>query len=495
MKTAVERIVFGGNLVWALLLTSLCATRVHAADRPNFVFILADDLGWKDVGFNGSTFYETPNLDRLAREGMRFTDAYAACSVCSPTRASIMTGKYPARLHLTDWLPGRPDKPDQILKHPKIITELPAAEITLAKALQEGGYKTAFIGKWHLGGLGHWPEQAGFDINIGGCGMGHPSSYFSPYKNPTLKDGPVGEYLADRLTDEAVKFIENTKGTPFLLYLSHYSVHTPLQAKKGLIEKYQKKVMQLPPTKGPEFVTEGNTNARQVQNQPIYAAMMQSLDESVGRVLDKLKELGLDKNTVIIFTSDNGGLSTAEGAPTSNMPLRAGKGWPYEGGVREPLVVKWPGVTKAASVSDHQVMSTDYYPTLLEIAGLPARPEQHLDGISFTPALRGKEMGERPLFWHYPHYSNQGGAPSSSIRKGDWKLIEWYEENRIELFNLRLDVGEKNDLASTSALKREELKSELQAWRASVKADMPLPNPNFDPKADGPFKRKILTGK
>jgi arylsulfatase A-like enzyme len=491
LKTSILPFGFGSWFaLWVLLLGLL--PHAHAAEKPNFVFILADDLGWRDVGFNGSTFYETPNLDRLAREGMRFTQAYAACSVCSPTRASILTGKYPARLHLTDWLPGRPDRPDQKLSRPAIIYDLPTGEVTFGKALKEAGYRTAFIGKWHLGGPGHWPDAYGFDVNIAGCTMGHPPSYFSPYKIPTLKDGPKGEFLTDRLTDEAVKFIENSKDKPFLLYLSHYSVHTPLQAKKELIAKYKTKAEKLQPSKEPEFLPEGKMQARQIQNQPVYAAMVQSLDESVGRVLDELKELGLDKNTIVVFTSDNGGLSTAERSPTSNMPLRAGKGWPYEGGVREPLVVKWPGITKAGSVSDYQVISTDYYATFLEMAGLPARPAQHMDGISFAPVLKGKSMNERPLFWHYPHYSNQGGPPCGTIRKGDWKLIEWYEDNRVELFNLRQDMGEKKDLAANSPEKRDELRSELQAWRQTVHADMPTPNPNFDPKAVGASKLTAL---
>jgi arylsulfatase A-like enzyme len=464
-----------------LLHLLVIGSSAQAATRPNFVFILADDFGWRDLGCYGSTFHETPNIDRLASQGMRFTDAYAACSVCSPTRASILTGKYPARLHLTDWLPGRVDKPDQKLKRPMILTQLPLEETTIAEALKEAGYTTGFIGKWHLGAKEYFPDKQGFDVNIAGCDKGHPPSYFSPYKIPTLSDGPKGEYLTDRLTDEALKFIEESKEKPFLLYLSHYAVHNPQQAKSELIQKYKAKAAKLPPLAGPEFLPEGRNQARQVQNQPIYAAMVQSLDESVGRILDQLMKLGLDKNTVVIFTSDNGGLSTYEGAPTSNVPLRAGKGWPYEGGVREPLLVKWPGKTKPGSVSHEPIVSTDYYPTLLEMAGLPARPKQHVDGKSFVSLLKGEKMLERSFFWHYPHYSNQGGGPCGTVRQGDWKLIEWYEDMRVELFNLREDLSEKKNLATSRPEKVAALREQLHAWRTKLDAAMPTPNPDYRP--------------
>lgn len=463
----------------ALLLGAAIASRGAEPVKPNFIFILADDLGWRDLGCYGSAFYETPHLDRLAASGVRFTSAYAACSVCSPTRASIMTGKYPARLHLTDWLPGRADRPDQKLNRPTIIQHLPLEEVTLAEALRDGGYRTAFIGKWHLGGKGFYPEQQGFDTNLGGCELGHPPSYFSPYRIPTLPDGPKGEYLTDRLTDEAVKYIENTRDEPFLLYLAHYAVHNPQQAKPELVEKYRAKAAQLPPPRGPEFRPEGKTKARQIQNQPVYAAMIQSLDENVGRIMDALDRLGLAQNTVVVFTSDNGGLSTAEGSPTSNSPLRAGKGWPYEGGVREPLIIRGPGVGTPGAVCDVPVISTDYYPTFLELAGLPLRPAQHADGVSLAPLLKGGTLPERPLFWHYPHYSNQGGAPDGAVRLGDYKLIEWYEDMRAELFNLKDDVAETRDLATQQPQTVTNLRERLHAWRRSVSADMPTPNPDY----------------
>ena len=465
------------------------AADANAPCTPNVILILADDLGWADLGCYGSTFYETPRLDRFAREGMRFTDAYAACSVCSPTRASIITGKFPARLNLTDWLPGQQPQIYQKLKAPPIRQFLPLEEFTIAEAFQAAGYETASIGKWHLGEAPeYWPEHQGFDVNVAGSGKGHPPSYFSPYRLPNLPDGPPGEYLNDRLTDEALKFIENAKDQPFFLYLPHYAVHNPMQAKPGVTAKYQAKAAELPGG-GPEFITDNDRQVRQIQNHPTYAAMVESLDENVGRVLDKLGELGLDQKTIVIFTSDNGGLSTSEGTPTSNLPLRAGKGWPYEGGVREPLLVRWPGVTKPGSVSDQQVISTDFYPTLLEVAGLPTRPEQHVDGKSIVPALKGGKLPERPLFWHYPHYSNQGGSPCGAVRLGDFKFIEWYEDSRVELYNLKDDIGEHHDLAAERPEKAAELRALLHEWRADVNARMPVTNPDYDPNAKPPSKK------
>lgn len=446
------------------------------AAKPNFIFILADDLGWRDLGCYGSAFYETPHLDRLAAQGMRFTDAYAACNVCSPTRASILTGKYPARLRITDWLP---DRPDQKLKRPNILNQLPLEEVTIAEALKEGGYATAFFGKWHLGGEKFFPEHQGFDLNVGGCDKGHPPSYFSPYKIPNLPDGPKGEYLTDRLTDEALKYIESAKDRPFFLYLSHYAVHNPQQAKPELVEKYRSKLSRLPPSSVPEFITDHGRQVRQIQNRPVYAAMIQSLDESVGRILAKLADLKLDDKTVVVFTSDNGGLSTAEGTPTSNLPLRMGKGWNYEGGVREPLLVKWPGVTQAGTLCREPMISTDFYPTFLEIAGLPARPRQHQDGASIASLLKGGALPERPFFWHYPHYSNQGGGPGGAVRLGDFKLIEWFEDMRFELFNLRDDLGEQHDVAARMPEKAASLRRQLHDWRERVDAQMMTPNPDY----------------
>jgi arylsulfatase A-like enzyme len=445
--------------------------------KPNFVFILVDDLGWRDVGCNGSTFYETPNIDRLAAGGMRFTNGYAACPVCSPTRASILTGKYPARLHLTDWLPGRPDRPDQKLLRPKFLQHLPLEEVTLAEALKPLGYVSASIGKWHLGGADYAPEKQGFDVNVAGCDRGSPPSYFFPYKNrafslPGLEEGRDGEYLTDRLTAEAEKFLDKNKDRPFFLYLAHYAVHIPLQAKKDVVARYRDKAR---PGEG--------------QNNPIYAAMVESVDDSVGRVLKKLDELGVAGRTVVFFTSDNGGLSVKEGAntpSTSNAPLRAGKGYLYEGGIREPLLVRWPGVTTAGSTSDVPVCSIDFYPTILEMAGAKDGAGA-VDGVSLAPLLRGGEAPRRDaLYWHYPHYSNQGGRPGGAVRQGRYKLIESYEDGRLELYDLREDAGEADDLARKLPEKTRELHQLLKDWRTAVGAQMPAPNPEYRPEKGGP---------
>lgn len=463
-----------GAAAAAALLPRALAAAEGGGKRLNFVFILMDDLGQRDVGCFGSTFYETPSIDRLAAEGMRFTSGYAACPVCSPTRASIVAGKYPARVNITNFIPGM--KSGKLFP-PQYLHQLPLEEVTVAEAFKEAGYATCFIGKWHLGAEPYWPEKQGFDVNIGGTSAGSPRSYFSPYKNPQLADGPPGEYLTDRLTDETLKFIDAAKDKPFLVYLSHYAVHIPLQAKKDLAAKYEAKAAQLPPVEA-KFIPEGNVKARQVQDHPVYAAMVQSMDESVGRIMKKLDELGLADRTAVIFMSDNGGLSTAEGTPTSNVPLRAGKGWLYEGGIREPLIIKWPGVTKPGSTCDVPVTSTDFYPTMLEMAGLPLRPKQHVDGVSIVPLLRGgQSLPRQAIYWHYPHYANQGGSPGGAVRAGDYKLIEFYEDNHVELYNLKDDLGEKNDLAARMPDKAKELRERLARWRQEVGARMPTPTP------------------
>jgi arylsulfatase A-like enzyme len=435
-------------------------------------------MGWMDAGCYGSSFYETPNIDGLAGEGMRFTDAYAACPVCSPTRASIMTGKYPARLKLTDYLKGRRRGK---LNPADYLDQMPLEEFTIAEALKEGGYATGFVGKWHLGDKPYYPEHQGFDVNIGGTRSGMPRSYFYPQwrSNPPI-EGRDGEYLTDRLTDESLRFLEANSNKPFLLYLSHYAVHTPLQSKKKLTAKYKAKAKNLAPVKGPRFVPEGEREARQVQDHPVYAGMVQSVDESVGRVMKKLEELGVADNTVVIFMSDNGGLSTSEGSPTSNVPLRAGKGWLYEGGIREPMIIKWPGVVKPGSVCNEPVTSTDFYPTMLKMAGLALRPKQHRDGVSLVPLLRQRGKPKRKaIYWHYPHYGNQGGSPGGAVRAGDYKLIEFYEDNRVEMYNLKDDVGEKHDLSAEMPRKAAQLRKMLHDWRKAVDAQMPQPNPAY----------------
>ncbi|MCL4201964.1 MAG: sulfatase [Pirellulaceae bacterium] len=470
-----------------LLHGTLLAADSSRPAGPNVVFMLADDLGQRDLGCYGSTFYETPHLDSLAQQGARFTDAYAACPVCSPTRASIMTGQWPQRTGITDYI-GAPTKPEgwkrNTLLLPAPYTDRLALETpTLAKAMKAAGYATFFAGKWHLGPEGWWPENQGFDINMGGIDRGGPyggKRYFSPYGNPRLPDGPDGEHLPDRLAAETAKFIETNKDRPFFAYLSFYSVHTPLMAREDLRLKYEEKRKRL----GLEakWGDEGTREVRLVQEHAVYAGMVEAMDLAVGRVLAKLDELGLAENTLVIFTSDNGGLSTSEGWPTSNLPLRAGKGWMYEGGIREPLLVRWPAVVKAGNVIDTAVSSPDFFPTLLDAVGSKPEPGQVLDGVSLLPLLRGGDLPERALFWHYPHYGNQGGAPSAAIRRGDWKLVQWFENDRIELYNLASDLGEQENLAETEPTRAAALRDELRAWQRQVGARFPIANPDHNPR-------------
>ncbi len=461
-----------GKIARFIVFITLCAGPVLGAEpvRPNVVVILADDLGWADLGSYGSIYHKTPNLDRLARRGLRFTSAYAACPVCSPSRAAILTGKTPARLNLTDWLPGRTDRPSQKLCRPEIIQQLPLEELTLAEALGPLGYATASIGKWHLGGPGFWPEQQGFDQNIGGSATGSPPGGYFHFKAPGLRTRTNDDYLTDRLTDEAVHFLEENRDRPFFLYLAHYAVHIPLQARPDAIAQAKQQ-------------SPGDSQ----QRNPIYAAMMASLDDGVGRVLDTLDRLKIADRTVVMFTSDNGGLSVREGPntpATSNAPLRAGKGYLYEGGLRVPLIVSWPGVTAPGSVSDIPVIGPDLYPTVLAVAGAKVKPHRALDGESLVPILRGNgRLDREALFWHYPHYSNQGGKPGGALRLGNWKLIEWFETGRKELYDLGNDSGETNDLAGSKHEDVARLGKRLADWRKSVNAQMPTPNPDFDPSA------------
>jgi arylsulfatase A-like enzyme len=474
-----------GGVCTALVLTlPLVFDGAAAGDdtRPNVVLIVADDLGWADLGCYGSSFHRTPNLDRMAKQGCRFTQAYAACPVCSPTRAALMTGKHPARLHLTDWLPGRPDRPDQKLLRPTIRQALPLEERTLAEVLQAAGYATAHIGKWHLGGAGFEPTRQGFDLNIAGDATGTALSYWAPFGRqgrtmPGLEDAPPGQYLTDRLTAEAEKFVQAQaeKSQPFFLYMPHYTVHIPLTAKPEMIDSYP--------------AWDGTPHGR--QENPIYAAMLESLDESVGRVLARLEQTGLADRTLVIFTSDNGGLATLEGPhtpPTINAPLREGKGWLYEGGIRVPLIVWWPGRI-APRVDETPVWSPDLFATIQAIAAPGAVDAPPVDGLSLAPFLTaGQPVAARTLYWHYPHYSNQGGRPGGAIRAGRWKLIESYESGRRELFDLDRDPKESTNLADREAAKVLELATALAAWRAQANAQMPAPNPDYTPNpqaADG----------
>jgi arylsulfatase A-like enzyme len=469
-----------GNIKSFILASFLgIATVVNASnDRPNFLFIIVDDLGWADIGVNGSTFYETPNIDRLASEGVLFTESYVASPMCSPTRASIMTGKHPARLHMTNWI-GAPQpeeyKWNTILRSASYVEALPLEEVTLAESMNDAGYETYFIGKWHLGKQEkYWPEHQGFKTNIAGCAWGAPvggNKYFSPYDNPRLEDGPEGEHLPDRLAKETITFLEKDHNRPFFAFLSFYSVHSPWMAREDLKVKYEKKEKPQDEWRQERWIRFAKT-----QNNPVYAAMIEAMDMAIGDVLGALKKTGLDKNTVVVFISDNGGASEV----TSNAPLRAGKCFLYEGGIRVPMILSWPGQIKAGSVTDIPVTSTDFYPTILDIAGIPKIPEQHLDGNSFAALLKRENYSGKDLFWHYPHYEG-GYEPSSAIRSGDWKLIEFYEEGRIELYNLNTDIGEYHNLAEMYPEKVQMLREKLNAWRKEVNASEPTPNPNFNP--------------
>ena len=462
--------------VLVVLLVSLLASSVHAKERLNVVVILADDLGWADLGCYGSKFHRTPALDAMAKSGLRFTNAYASAPVCSPTRAALLTGKTPARLGITDWLPGHPIKPDHPLARPAIEQHLSLEEVTLAAVLKKAGYATGHVGKWHLGGKGYGPEEFGFSTNIAGDHSGSPLSYFAPFRNktramPGLEKAPDGEYLTDRLGAEAERFIDANKDRPFFLYLAHYGVHLPMKAPADLLKKY------------PGEMTFGR------QSNPIYAAMLESLDTSVGRVLRKLDALKLADRTLVVFTSDNGGLSVIEGPNTPatiNAPLREGKGYLYEGGIRVPLLLRGPGVVKA-STSAVPVVSHDLYPTLLAACGLKAPGK--IDGVDLSGILMGKDAPKREaLYWHYPHYSNQGGKPGAAVREGGLKLIEFYEDGRRELFDLTTDPGENRNLAADRPQVVKRLAANLEAWRKETGARLPKPNPNYEPNppaADG----------
>lgn len=455
----------------ALCLATLgCAVSASAATpalaKPNVVLILADDLGWTDLACFGSDLHETPHLDRLARDGMKFTQNYSACTVCSPTRAALMTGKYPARLHITDWIPGlMPDNPKLLV--PDWTKFLPHAETTLAEVFKAAGYTTASIGKWHLGTQEYWPETQGFDVNIAGTDKAAPPTYHAPWKIHTLTpEGKDGDYLTDRLGHEAVGFIERSKEKPFFLYLAHFAVHTPIQGRADLVEKYQKKIKA--------------AGGGLVHKNAAYAAMTESMDATIGQIRAKLGELGLSERTIIVFTSDNGGRVPT----TSNKPLRVGKASAYEGGVRVPLIVYWPGVTRAGSVSEAPVITMDLFPTLVEMAGVPTAAGRPLDGVSLAPVLRGGIRPQRDLFWHYPHHQHYqlgGTTPYAAIRSGDFKLVEFFNDMHVELYNVRDDIGEARDLAATDRRRVEELRTRLHAWRREVGAQMPTPNPNYNP--------------
>lgn len=462
----------------ALVFIALAAS----ANPPprNVIVILVDDMGQTDLACYGSRFYETPHIDQLARDGVRFAHGYSACTVCSPTRAALLTGKYPARLRITDWIAGH-DRPKAKLRIPAWQKFLPYEEITLAEQFKAAGYATASIGKWHLtpnlkeGDEAYYPEKHGFDLNAGGYARGQPPSYFSPYKLPTLSEGPTGEFLTDREAAESVKFIEANKDKPFFLYLPHYAVHTPIAGKPAIIAKYAQKAA---------------ADSTLKQRHAAYAALVESVDDALGTIRAALRRLKLDDKTLIVFTSDNGGLLMRNQQATDNSPFRLGKGSAYEGGVRVPLIVLAPGTTKPGHLETTPAMTIDIYPTVLELAGV--KPLQSLvDGISLAPLLKsGAKPDRAEIFWHYPHYHPGGATPHSAVRSGDLRLVHFYEDGRDELYDLAADAGETKDLAASQPAQAKALRTRLDTWLKSVDAQLPTPNPAYDPVADGAPAKK-----
>lgn len=470
--------------------------------KPNILFILADDYGWKDMSCAGSNYYETPNLDQLAAEGVRFTHAYSACSVCSPSRATIMTGQYPPRHDITNYIGAatgegwRKANRFSKLLPPDYAHQLPSNSITIARVLHENGYKTFFAGKWHLGGQGSYPEDHGFDINKGGYEAGSPAKgYFSPYSNPKLTDGPAGEDLSMRLANETAAFLKEqatkNKNQPFLAYLSFYAVHSPIQTTRAKWKYFRDKAeIQVIANSG--FIFDRTLPVRQVQDNPVYAGLVQQMDDAIGIVLNQLRALGLDKNTLVIFTADNGGVSSGDAFSTSNLPLRGGKGRQWEGGTRVPLIIRCPGAAQNRT-SDVPVMGIDYFPTILEYAGLSLNTPKTYDGVSILPLLKDQKIENRLLYWHYPHYGNQGGEPSSTILDGEWKLISYHEDGRNELYNLKIDESESEPLNAQYPDRVKELRLKLEGWLLEVKAKMPVADPLYDPIKEHQFKEKNRT--
>lgn len=496
--------IFFGILATALL--NSCSQKKTLAletkqTPPNVIFIIADDLGYTDIGVYGSGFYETPNIDKLANNSVRFTNGYANCPVCSPSRASFQTGKYPVNTGVTDWIKGRKSEvgttPNDRWVVPDTEYDMKLSETTIAEALRGKGYTTAFFGKWHLGETAEfWPENQGYDVNIGGWKAGGPinsngnKGYFSPYGNPRLKDGPNGEYMPERLTNEAIGILKANTDKPVFMCLSYYLVHAKLQAKEDDIVIFKEKREKSGIMADQEFINSAswmksasgdakNYRERIKQGNPTYAAMIKALDDNVGRIINYLKETGTYDNTLIIFVSDNGGLSTAEGSSTSNLPLAKGKGWMYEGGIRVPFVIKPPQLKKA-NVINMPVSGVDFFPTIMAYANNSSNVPA-LDGMNLRPFIDGnKEANERPLFWHYPHYANQGGNPSSAVRMGDYKLIHDLELDSYELYNLKRDIGETKNLVVSLPKKATELKSMLNNWIANNYNKKLKPNPSWN---------------
>ncbi|WP_332732243.1 sulfatase [Flavihumibacter sp.] len=494
-------------LVASFCLLLICFT-LNAQSKnqpPNIIVILADDLGWADLGSYGSSFYETPNLDKLATKGIRFTKGYSTSPVCSPTRASILTGKYPVNTGVTDWIRGRQEDGkaklfEKLIAQPTAY-QLALEETTISELALLNGYKTFFAGKWHLGEEEkYWPDYHGFQTNKGGWSKGSPTGrvndstggFFTPYANPKLSDGPKGEYLTDRLTKECLDFIDNNKQSPFFLLYSLYAVHNPLQAPKALIEKYEAKKNKLNVQNNERFAKdeewmkyENGWRRRLVQDNPVYAAMIENMDTNIGKLLEKLIEVGIDDNTMLIFTSDNGGLSTAEGSPTVNGPFRAGKGWLYEGGIRVPLIMYWKGRIVSGTVSDIPVTTADIFPTIAWAMNEKYSKEKQIDGDDIFQLLSNEPLSNsRTLYWFYPHYSNQGGKPGAAIMAGNYKLILNFEDDSVELYDLLNDIAETKNIAETNKKTANRLKRNLLNWIRKTGAKMPNKNPAFDLSAN-----------
>lgn len=455
--------------------------------KPNIVFILVDDLGLMDLNVTGSTFYETPNIDRLANQSMIFTHGYAASRVCSPSRASIMTGKFTARHGITDWIGAKSGEAWRDLnRHNKLLPaeyghELSKEDQTIAETLRLEGYKTFFSGKWHLGSKGSYPDNHGFEINKGGWEKGSPiGGYFSPWQNPKLENIESGEHLSMRLAKETVSFIEDNKNSSFFAFLSFYAVHGPIQTTNGKWNKYRTKA-EINGIADKGYKMEAVLPIRQVQDNPVYAGLVEQMDEAVGLVLDALETLGIEDETIVIFTSDNGGVSSGDSFSTSNLPLRGGKGYQWEGGIREPFFIKVPWFENNESKSDYPVIGTDFYPTILDLAGVDLLPEQHVDGISLKPILQGNSLEiSRPLYWHYPHYGNQGGEPSSIIQENGWKLIHYWEDGHDELYRLETDIAEQHNLALQHPVIKEEMSNQLHSWLIEVGANFASIDVKYD---------------
>ncbi|MBK1834470.1 sulfatase [Roseibacillus ishigakijimensis] len=473
----------------ALLIFLTLTCSLWAEKKPNIVFFLVDDLGIRDLSGEGSSFYETPRIDALAQKSLRFTNGYSTCQVCSPSRASILTGKYPPRIGITDWIGAATGenwkRNDKILPAPN-ANALPAEDTTLAEALAAEGYATWFFGKWHLGGKGSFPEDHGFQLNVGGHHAGSPpGGFFAPFTNPKISEEiPAGTsltlWLAERTAQEIRNHQVNEPEKPFLAYLSFYAVHGPIQTTPELWKKYQQKAAANSQA-DERFGIDRTLPVRQVQDNPIYAGMMETLDQAIGTVLDTLEELELSNDTIVVFTGDNGGVTSGDAFATAALPLRGGKGRQWEGGLRAPYYLYVPGKTQAGATDDTPVTGTDFYPTLLDLAGLDLLPEQHLDGLSLRPLLEGKPLADRPLFWHYPHYGNQGGEPSSILRQGEWKLIQYLEDGRLELYHLSKDSGEQRNLAAEHPERAHAMLVILQRLQKETGALLPEKDPRFDP--------------